>query len=219
VREPLYEQLEHELKGRVTQQRFCHSIGVRDTAVTLAGIYGCDREKAGIAGLLHDVARDMPLDTMQNTVTKQGVVQMQQLTHGWFETPDYDTIFNSPELLHAYAGRIIAQQDFGIQDEDILKSIELHTMGGVRMTTLNKVVFVADYIEPGRSFKGVETARTIAQGSLDEAVLNIFRSMLRKLVSKGVYICINTLLGYNEHVKEIRSRMSPGCKRCKEYSY
>jgi predicted HD superfamily hydrolase involved in NAD metabolism len=199
---PPYHQLERMLKDRVTKRRFLHSVRVRDTAAALAGIYRCDREKAEAAGLLHDVARDMPLETMQSIVT------MQQPTSGQYETLPHEAVFYRPGLLHAYAGRVIAQQDFGIQDEDILRSIELHTTGGERMTVLNKVIFVADYIEPGRSFRGVEKARKIARSSLDEAVLYIYRATMGKLVSKGVYICINTLLGYNEQVLACRDDAS-----------
>jgi len=206
------ELLERELRERITRRRFSHSIGVRDTAVALAGMYGCDEEKAGAAGLLHDIARDMPLVTMQSIVTMKGIVTTQSVvvtrgivtrqnnSSGQNDTLLREALFSSPGLLHAYAGRIIAQRDFGVRDEDILKSIELHTTGGRGMTVLNKVVFVADYIEPGRSLRGVETARAIAQRSLDEAVLYIFRSMFRKLIADGVYICVNTLLGYNELV-------------------
>lgn len=200
MREPPYELLERELEERVTGRRFSHSIGVRDTAVALAGMYGCDEEKARAAGLLHDIARDMPLVTMRSIVTMKGIVTMQGIVSGQNDTLFREALFSSPGLLHAYAGRIIAQRDFGVRDEDILRSIELHTTGGRGMTVLNKVVFVADYIEPGRSFRGVETARAIAQRSLDEAVLYIFRSMFRKLIAHGVYICVNTLLGYNELV-------------------
>ena len=193
---PPYHQLEQKLRDRVTKRRFLHSVRVRDTAAALAGMYRCDREKAEAAGLLHDVARDMPLITMQ------------QLTSGQYETLPHEEVFYRPGLLHAYAGRVIVQQDFGIQDEDILRSIELHTTGGERMTVLNKVIFVADYIEPGRSFRGVEKARKIARRSLDEAVLYIYRATMGKLVSKGIYICINTLLGYNEQVLACRDDAS-----------
>ena len=200
MREPPYELLERELEERVTARRFSHSIGVRDTAVALAGMYRCDEEKARAAGLLHDIARDMPLVTMQNIVTTQDVVTTQDNSSGKDDTLLRGALFSSPGLLHANAGRIIVQRDLGVRDEDILRSIELHTTGGRGMTVLNKVVFVADYIEPGRSFRGVETARAIAKRSLDETVLYIFRSMFKKLVADSVYICVNTLLGYNELV-------------------
>ena len=196
---PPYELLERELRGRIPRPRFLHSIGVRDTAVTLAGMYGCDEDKAGIAGLLHDIARDMPLSVMQGIVMP-GILKKQRLRGLPEENPLQDAVFSSPGLLHSYAGRIIARRDFDIRDENILRSIELHTTGGERMTILNKVVFVADYIEPGRGFRGVKTARAFAGQSLDKAMLYIFKSMFRKLVSEGVFICIDSLLGYNEQV-------------------
>jgi HD superfamily phosphohydrolase YqeK len=82
-----------------------------------------------------------------------------------------------------------------------LHSIELHTTGDAGMSILDKVVFVADYIEPNRSFRGVQTARKIAKRNLDETVLYIFSAMLRTLAQRKTFICSNTLLGYNELIR------------------
>ena len=181
--------IEKGIRSYITEERFSHSQGVRDTAVSLAIRYQCDEEKASIAALLHDVARDLSLEHMQRIVKSNcGVIDAS------------DIVFNNPGLLHARAGRIIAQEEFDVQDEDILQSIELHTTGGEGMSLLNKVVFIADYTEPGREFRGVGEARKLARRSIDETVLYIFKSMISKLIQKGVYICKETLLGYNEHV-------------------
>jgi predicted HD superfamily hydrolase involved in NAD metabolism len=181
--------IEQEIQLYITAQRYCHSKGVRDTAVSLAVQYGCDEEKASVAALLHDVARDLPLEQMQRIVRRdpRGLKCA-------------EVVFNHPGLLHARAGRIIAQEEFGIQDEDILRSIELHTTGGEGMSLLNKVIFVADYTEPERRFRGVEVARKLSQRNIDDAVLYIFKSMFYKLIRSEVFICEETLLGYNEHV-------------------
>jgi predicted HD superfamily hydrolase involved in NAD metabolism len=187
------ESIEKGIRHWITEKRFSHSKGVRDTAVSLATHYRCDEEKASIAALLHDVARDLPLDRMQRIV-KEG-------TGGLIGS---DVMYNSPGLLHARAGRIIAHEKFGILDEAILQSIELHTTGGEGMSLLNKVVFAADYTEPGRRFRGVGVARKLARRSLDDTMLYIFKSMISKLILKGVYICKETLLGYNDHVLHLK---------------
>ncbi|UCB45426.1 MAG: bis(5'-nucleosyl)-tetraphosphatase (symmetrical) YqeK [Spirochaetota bacterium] len=185
--------IEKGIRSYITEERFSHSQGVRDTAVSLAIRYQCDEEKASIAALLHDVARDLSLERMQRIVKSNcGAIYAS------------DIVFNNPGLLHARAGRIIAQEEFDVQDEDILQSIELHTTGGEGMSLLNKVVFIADYTEPGRKFRGVGEARKLARRSIDETVLYIFKSMISKLIQKGVYICKETLLGYNEHVLDFK---------------
>jgi len=224
---PPAEQLDRAVQERVTKQRYLHSVGVRDTAVLLAERYGCDTAKAACAALLHDVARDLPLETMQSIVTMQRIVKTNPDVVKFSGSdpenrictddrpggpasdppgnregcPIDDNVFHSRGLLHARAGRVIACSDFGIEDENVLRSIELHTTGAAKMTVLDKVVFVADYIEPNRHFPGLRTARKIARRNLDEAVLHIFREVLRTLVNKNAYICRNTILGYNELVR------------------
>ena len=146
-------------------------------------------EKVQTAALLHDVARDLPIELMRETLQRRGV---------WSDS--FADFSDNPLLLHAHAGRVIAQTDFGVADGEILRSIELHTTGGSYMSALEKVIFVADFIEPGRSFRGVETARRLAQKSLDETILYIYKFILRHLLRRELFICNNTLLGYNEVV-------------------
>jgi predicted HD superfamily hydrolase involved in NAD metabolism len=181
--------IETKLAKIMLNERYEHSLRVRDTAVRLAGLYSCSKEKAKIASLLHDVARDMPLDDMQRILRKSG-------SH----TEISNSIFQSHQLLHAYAGKEIAEKQFGINDADVLKSIELHTTGGESMSVLDKVLFVADYIEPGRIFRGVEEGRRLAFLDLDKAVLYIFKSLIGDLLKRELFICKPTLEGYNDQV-------------------
>jgi predicted HD superfamily hydrolase involved in NAD metabolism len=181
--------LERSVRGYISEKRFLHTLGVRDTALKLCDIYGCSKEKAEIASLLHDAARDIPVESMRKLLKERGV---------WSE--EYEPISRNPLLLHAPAGRVIASSDFGIEDEELLRSIELHTTGGNCMQLLEKVIFVADFIEPGRSFRGVETARRLSSRSLDETIFYIYKFTLRNLLMRELFICKNTLLGYNEVV-------------------
>ncbi len=180
-------EIEEEIRKSMTHKRFQHSLRVRDTALRLAEIYGCNREKAELASLLHDVARDIPVEVIQKLLRENGDCKR-----------DIDLYADNYLLLHAKAGKIIAEQKFGIKDEDVLRSIELHTTGGESMTCLNRVVFVADFIEPGRKFKGVKKARELAFLSLEDTVLYIYKFLLKHLLKKEVFICQNTFLGYNE---------------------
>jgi predicted HD superfamily hydrolase involved in NAD metabolism len=185
--------IEEGIRQYITEHRFLHTAGVRDTAISLARHYGCSEEKASVAALLHDVARDLPLPRMQRIVEKDSGGSICA-----------DIVFNSPGLLHARAGKIIAQREFGVQDEDILRSIELHTTGGAGMSLLNKVIFVADYTEPGREFRGAEKARKLSKRDIDVAVLYIFKSMLFNLLRSELFICEETLFGYNEYILHSR---------------
>ncbi len=193
----LESKIEDRIKDRIrvyiTESRYRHSLGVRDTAVELARIYGCSRQKAAIAALLHDIARDIPLETMKRLVEENV---------SWFSENLVSA--DNPLLLHAYAGSVIARKEFGIDDDAILRSIELHTTGGQAMGVLEKVIFVADFIEPSRRFKGVEKARKQAYVNLDETVLYIYKFMLKRLLKREVFICKNTLLGYNEIILRIK---------------
>jgi len=180
-----------KLKIYLSDDRLKHSIGVRDTAVKLSEIYGCNKEKAEIASFLHDIARDVPLNRMQEIIKKHDL-----------SIEDYAFIKNNPLLLHAYVGKIMAQKDFGIQDEEILRSIELHTTGGNSMSLFCKVIFVADYIEPMRKFRGVKKARKLAFKDIDIVVLYIYKSTIRHLLKCNYYIHKNTLNGYNELIQK-----------------
>ena len=129
----------------------------------------------------------MPLDEMQEILRKSG-------SHTNFSAK----IFQSQKLLHAHVGKVIAEKQFGINDADILHSIELHTTGGESMSVLDKVLFVADFIEPGRIFEGVEEGRRLAFQDLDKAVMYIFKFIIGELLKRELYICKTTLEGYND---------------------
>jgi len=184
--------MENKIRGMITEKRYLHTLGVRDTALLLCRQYGCSQKKAEAAALLHDIARDLPVEKM---------VELLQ-TNGLWKS-EYSVIEHNPLLLHAHAGKVIARTEFGVQDKEILQSIELHTTGGESMSLLDKIIFVADFTEPGRTFGGVEKARELVCRDLDRAVLYIYRFILRHLLGKEVFICKNTFLGYNEIVLQV----------------
>jgi len=146
-----------ELAGRLTPGRFTHSVRVAHTAVALARVHGADPLRAYVAGLLHDCARDMPGDKLVRTATASGL-----------ELTEADHL--APVLLHGRVGAQLAQQDFGVEDPEILAAIAHHPTGPPPGATLADVLFVADYVEPGRCFPGVQTARTLATRQLQAAV-------------------------------------------------
>ena len=126
-----------ELETELAYGRFIHTLNVSCTAANLAMCYGFDTDIAETAGLLHDCAKCMNLAKMLKICDKAGV-----------ELSEYER--NSGSLLHSKAGAVLAQSKYGIKDEDILNAIRYHTTGRPGMSLLEKIIFVADYIEPGR---------------------------------------------------------------------
>ncbi len=187
--------MEERIRGMLTEKRYRHTLGVRDTALMLCRQYHCNQKKAEMAALLHDIARDLPVGKMVELL--EGEAFLEREKRG---------VEHNPLLLHAHAGKVIARRDFEVNDKEILKSIELHTTGGEFMSLLDKIIFVADFTEPGRTFRGVDKARQLACRDLDRAVLYIYRFILLRLLKKEVFICQNTFLGYNEIVLELEKR-------------
>lgn len=146
------------LRDMLSYKRFKHSLGVRDTAVKLAEIYGADSRKAALAGLLHDCARDLPGEKLL-VLARQNHIPVDEVDEAL------------PVILHAPVGALLAGRQFGVQDQAVLQAIALHTLGDKDMTLLDKIIFVADKAEPGRAFPGVQELREIMWRDLDRAML------------------------------------------------
>lgn len=154
------------LKGMLNEKRYRHSLGVRDMAIKMADIYGVDRNRAAVAGLLHDCARELSGDQLISIARKNSIII----------TKVEESL---PVLLHAPVGAILANKKFHVDDEAILRSITLHTLGDCTMSLLDKIIFVADKIEPGRHYQGVEQLRDIARQDLDRALLRCLNAAAR----------------------------------------
>ena len=126
-----------KLKPKLNEKRYVHSVGVEYTAATLAFVYGADIQKARIAGLLHDCAKCIPTEEKLKKAKKYGL-------------PINKSEKANPDLLHGKLGAYIAKEKFGIKDPDILSAITYHTTGHPGMSLLDKIIFVADFIEPNR---------------------------------------------------------------------
>jgi predicted HD superfamily hydrolase involved in NAD metabolism len=147
-------------------------------------MYGADIAKAQIAGLIHDCAKEMDKKEMLNICKKNGC------------HIDY-VLQANPSLLHGEAGAIIARDVMGVHDEDILNSIKNHTIGKRDMSLLEKVIYLADYIEPSRNFPGVEDLRSATNRSLDEALILSFDKTIGVVISRGDLIHKDTVEARN----------------------
>ncbi|MCX7780842.1 MAG: bis(5'-nucleosyl)-tetraphosphatase (symmetrical) YqeK [Negativicutes bacterium] len=180
-----------KLRGKLSGKRMRHSEGVMKSAAELAERYGANVEKAKLAGILHDCAREMPRNNLLQSAKAFGIVVS-------------DIERQMPLLLHAPLGSKIAQAEYGIDDPEILSAIALHTTGAAKMTLLDKIVYLADFIEPGRDFPGVDTLRLLAKLDLDKAVLQAFDQSIRYILEHKGLIHPATIEGRNTLLMTMR---------------
>ncbi|MBE6100782.1 MAG: HD domain-containing protein [Selenomonas ruminantium] len=181
-----YEEMKAELQKRLKPGRFRHSLGVADTAVFLARRFGVDEEKARVAGLLHDCAREFPNDALIEEAARRGIA-VEPLER------------SMPLLLHAYIGAERAKEIYGVEDAEICQAIYRHTVGGGNMTPLDKIIWYADMIEPNRDYPEVEHLRRLArEASLDEMVLVGLSESIVFVVRKGHLVHPATVQARNE---------------------
>ncbi|AZT90453.1 HD domain-containing protein [Caldicellulosiruptor changbaiensis] len=177
--------IKEKLKELLDEQRFVHSLGTMDCAMMLAKRFDEDVQKAMIAGLVHDCAKCLKKEELLNCAFKSGIV--------------IDNIMISqPELLHGPAGCYLAKELFGIYDSDILNSIAYHTTGRENMTKLEKIIYVADLIEPSRKFKSVELIRKKSFENLDKAVVMAMDNTIKYVIEKGGLIHPSTIFARNQ---------------------
>ncbi|CAM2834252.1 bis(5'-nucleosyl)-tetraphosphatase (symmetrical) YqeK [Paenibacillus sediminis] len=175
---------------QMPKERWKHTQGVMETAVWLAEKYGADPEKADLAAILHDVSKYWPVKEMEAIIRENDHLNQELL--------EYDK-----PLWHSEVGYFVAKRDYGVEDTEVLDAIRYHTSGRVGMTLLDKVVCLADYMEPGRDFPGVNNIRELANHSLEEALLAGFESTIGFLLSKRQIIYPMTILARNDLVRQI----------------
>ncbi len=186
------EEIKLDLKRNLSSKRFTHSAGVATMAKHLAEKYGADPEKAYLAGWVHDCAKELSLSEMQAIVKENGLSLDKYM-------------MASRALLHGPCGSLLAKSRYGIEDRDIASAIYFHTTGQPGMTLLEKIIFLADYIEPSRDFPGVEKLRKKAEQNLDEAVLAAYDSTISHLLDQQAYIYDLTFLGRNDLVLRMQA--------------
>ncbi|WAA11525.1 bis(5'-nucleosyl)-tetraphosphatase (symmetrical) YqeK [Fervidibacillus halotolerans] len=177
------------IKKHLPEKRYIHTLGVLDTALQLARKYGSDLGQTELAAIFHDYAKYRPHEEMRRVIVESSLPKQLLDFH--------------PELWHAPVGAILVQRELGIDDEGILNAIKYHTTGRPGMTVLEKVIFLADYIEPNRSFPGVEQVRELAERNLDLAVFQALQNTIIHLVENRVSVYPDTVHTYNDFVKRI----------------
>ncbi len=180
-----YQNKINKLKENLIEKRFKHSIQVAKEAKRLAIEHNIDKEKAFLAGLIHDCCKCFPLPKIYETSKKYN-----------FKLDD--VLQKQPDLAHSFLGYYVAKDVYNIQDEDILNSIKYHTTGRENMSSLEKIIYIADYIEPTRVyFEGVDMARELAYKDLDKAMAYILNSTIEFNSKKGRLIHPLSIEAYN----------------------
>ncbi|WP_426348963.1 bis(5'-nucleosyl)-tetraphosphatase (symmetrical) YqeK [Alloiococcus sp. CFN-8] len=187
------EKIKAYLIENIKEKRVKHILGVAEMSEKLAEFYGESTYKARIAAYIHDVAKYMPKEVVIRIIEEKG-----------YELTPEDLLM--PELLHGLAGAIIGRDKMGIEDEEILNAARYHTTGRVNMSKLEKIVFLADYIEPGRDFPGVEELREMAFLNLDKGVLLAFDSTIKHVVNGGKLLHTDTIISRNYILQSMKQR-------------
>lgn len=171
----LEEKLLKQLPEMISKPRLEHSLGTRDMAVKLGEKYGLDRERVSTAALLHDCARELGDEALLNMAVQEGVPvgEIEKLL---------------PVFLHGPLGAVMARKNFGINDLQVLKAISVHTTGAGKMGLLDKIIFVADKVEPGRRYPGVDKLRELAFADLNACLMACLDQSINFTLEKGVML-------------------------------
>lgn len=182
------------LEDNLNEERYFHTLGVADCAKELAKKYNLNVEKAYLAGLLHDCAKCYKNEVLYKILTDEMHYDMEELLN--------------PKTYHSPAGAYIAKDKFGVEDKEILDSISYHTVGKENMTDFEKIVFLADKIEPNTRDK--EWRNHILdileqENGLNKALLECYEYTIKSLVDRNLKICLTTIKIYNELLDNVNA--------------
>lgn len=170
-------------ENNMDHKRFKHCINVSLTARKLARLNSYDEEKAALAGFIHDYAKQVSVADFRKAIKTQGF--------------DQELLNWGPAIWHGVVGTYFIKRDLKITDPEILTAVRRHTTGDTEMTMLDKIVYMADYIEPERNFDGVDEAREITFANLDKGVGFQLAHTLNFLIENRNKVYPRTLAAYN----------------------
>ncbi len=188
----MYQELRKDIlkwiEARLKPKRFQHTLGVEETAVLLARTFGCDQQEASLAALLHDNAKNLDQEVLYQICQEH--------------YPEYNLSDEYASVFHAFAGAVTAKEKYPDLSEDILQAICFHTTGRPQMSMLEKIIYAADYAEPGREpFPGLELIRERLFQDLDDGVRCMLQQTVDyvKMKKKKIHpLTLMTLDYYNE---------------------
>ena len=172
------------LRERLDDFRFEHSLAVANQAVVLSLRFGCDKEKAYVAGLLHDVCKNLKREEQLQFFSSSAIM----LT---------DTEKLSPKVWHAISGAEFLKSVLKIDDRDIINAVRYHTTGRANMSNLEKIIYLADLTSLDRNYPDVDVLRKIVEENLDEGLIYALKFTITSLCGKEQPIHPDTICAYN----------------------
>ncbi len=174
-----FSKIEGYINQNLSQKRLTHTEGVRKTAVILAKRWGENEEKADFAALCHDMCKEMPLDDIKYYVALFNLAKIYE---------------NNRNLAHGKLAAALMAKEFDIDDEDVLNAVSYHTTGRANMSLLEKIIYIADAIEPGRSYPGVDQLRALALEDINQACYLSLARTVDLVKAKGQFLDSDTIL-------------------------
>ncbi|MCR4727838.1 MAG: bis(5'-nucleosyl)-tetraphosphatase (symmetrical) YqeK [Lachnospiraceae bacterium] len=184
--------LHKKLRRELDEERYLHTLGVEYTAAALAMRYECNIKKARLAGLLHDCAKSIDSSEYIEFAQKYNISVN-------------DSEMKNPGLLHAKIGGFLAIKKFNVSDSEIIEAIICHTTGKPDMNMLEKIVYVSDYIEPGRTMlPRIDEIRKTAFIDIDSALMMILEDTMKHLTESGKVLDPLTKKTYDFYKENIK---------------
>lgn len=177
---------------RLSKNRFNHSMQVAEIAREMAQVYAVDSQRAYLTGLLHDYAKGISSEELLRIADENHLIKDQVERQ-------------VPDLLHAPVGAFLLENELGITDKEILKAVSCHTLGDMEMGSLDKIIFLADMIEPGRDFAGVDRLRCLAGRNLDEGMLFGLESTIKYCIDCHRILHLQTVKVRNKFLNELNA--------------
>lgn len=174
---------------RLKPSRMKHTLGVMKKAKELSEIYGVSSEKAMIAAVLHDYAKNLSDDELKKYIEDRSI------------EVDKESNMNI-SLMHGIVGSYMVKEELGIEDKEILDAISYHTFGRENMSLIEKIVFLADAIEDGRDYEGVEDIREVSRTDIDRAIVLSIENTLMYVLKNGHIIHLNSVRLRNELINK-----------------
>ncbi len=182
-------EINEQIKNMVSEKRYIHSKNVANCAAKISAIYNYDKDKAYLAGLVHDCAKNLSKEQVEYYVEKYDIV-LDELEE------------NNINLSHSIIGAYLVENELNIKDEDIISATNCHTTGKENMAMLDKIIYIADLIEEGRKFPGVEELRKLVfEGDLDKAILLSFNNTIKFVIDNDEPIHPRTIKARNYMLK------------------
>lgn len=186
------QQIKEKVQQNLSEKRYMHTLRVSELAKQLAEQFGVEVDQVEKAALIHDYLKETPNEQLHQYIASAN---------------DPAQVLNAhPILWHGPAVAEIATDTFGITDQSIIEAVRYHTTGRPHMNAVEEIVFIADYMEPARSFPGIEDVRNAAEESIEQGIAIALGNTITHLVSQRAKIHPLTFKAYNAYIDQIQEK-------------